>query len=132
MTVTNEDILLALRDVATSLNSKIDTVATSLNSKIDTVATRLDSKIDAVAASLTAKIDAVAAVQVEHGNAIAQLQADTKTLQSDTKTLQSDMTEVKHTIGANHLKLSGKIEMVASMLADHMVDHHEPAGRKRA
>ena len=90
--MTNEEILLALRDVATSL---------------------------------TAKIDAVSAVQAEHGKAISQLQIDAKTL-------QADMTEVKHTIGVNQLKLSGKIEMVASMLADHMVDHHEPAGRKRA
>ena len=120
MSVTNEDILLALRDVA---------------------------------ASLTGKIDAVAAVQVEHGKHIAQLQSDMtevkadlssvkvelssvktslSSVQADVKTLQSDMTEVKHIVGVNHLKLSGKIEMVASMLADHMVDHHEPAGRRRA
>ncbi len=106
MTVTNEEILMTLRDVATSLSAKIDAVIT----------------VQAEHSKVLAEHSKTLA---EHGSQIGQLQ-------TQVGQLQSDMTDVKHAVGTNHLKLSGKIEIVASMLADHMVDHHEPAGRKRA
>ena len=134
MTVTNEEILLALRDVATSLTAKIDAVAT-VQVEHGKAITQLQSDMETVKSDLeTVKSDleTVKSDMETVKSDMETVKSDMETVKSDMETVKSDISEVKHTVGVNHLKLSGKIEMVASMLADHMVDHHEPAGRRRA
>ena len=134
MSVTNEDILLALRDVAASLTGKIDAVAAvqvehgKHIAQLQSDMTEVKADLSSVKADLSSVKVELSSVKVE----LSSVKTSLSSVQADVKTLQSDMTEVKHIVGVNHLKLSGKIEMVASMLADHMVDHHEPAGRRRA
>ncbi len=148
MSVTNEDILLALRDVAASLTGKIDAVAAvqvehgKHIAQLQSDMTEVKADLSSVKADLSSVKVELSSVKVELSSVkvelssvkveLSSVKTSLSSVQADVKTLQSDMTEVKHIVGVNHLKLSGKIEMVASMLADHMVDHHEPAGRRRA
>lgn len=41
--------------------------------------------------------------------------------------VKAEVESVKHVVSANYFRLSGKIEQVASMLAEHMADGHKPA-----
>jgi hypothetical protein len=39
----------------------------------------------------------------------------------------SSCADPKHNVAANHFKVIGRIDQVASMLADHMAEGHKPA-----
>jgi hypothetical protein len=62
---------------------------------------------------------------------VAKVAADVSTLKSDVHKLQLDgidlktgLDELRHVVAANHFKVIGRIDQVASMLADHMADPH--------
>lgn len=79
-----------------------------INVKVTHLGNRVDAletKVDAVEARLTARIDAV----------------------------EAKIDDVRHVTSANHFKVVGRIEQVASMLADHMAayDHLPPEEARR-
>ncbi|MEI6984632.1 MAG: hypothetical protein WCK65_00745 [Rhodospirillaceae bacterium] len=46
--------------------------------------------------------------------------------------LGGEIEQLRHVTSANHFRVIGRIDQVASMLADHMADYHGPLDRKRA
>ena len=70
----------------------------------------------------------VAALQVGQD----ALRADVTALQVGQDALRDDLEQLRHVTSANYLKLSGKVDLVANMLADHIADYHGPGDRKRA
>ena len=94
-----------VRALDTKLSTRIDDVESRLSARIDDVESRLSARIDESESRLSARIDTVA----------------------------DNVEQLRHVTSANYFKVVGRIEQVASMLADHMADHdHDPADRKRA
>lgn len=58
---------------------------------------------------------------------VGTLKADVGTLKADMASARADIETIKHTTASNHFKVVGRIDQVASMLADHMADGHKPA-----
>lgn len=106
---TTTEILKAITDLAayvTGLKADIKAVDTKLSTKIDAVDAKLSAKIDAVDAKLSSKIDAV----------------------------DAKIEEVRRVTSVNHHKTIGRVDQVASMLAEHMTDTeaHPPSHRRMA
>ena len=46
--------------------------------------------------------------------------------------LQADVSEIKHVTSTNHIRLGGRVDQIAGMMMEHMVNYHSPDDRKRA
>jgi hypothetical protein len=55
---------------------------------------------------------------------LAQLLVKVEVIDSKVDALAKDVEGVKHASAVQHYKVVGRVEQVASMLAEHMVDHH--------
>ena len=79
----------------------------------------MDDELKTLLTHLVDKVDAIAATQAQHGEAIA---ANSEAIE-----------QLRHVTASNHFKVIGRIDQVASMLADHMAEPHgPPVDRKRA
>ncbi|CAK0746047.1 hypothetical protein CCP1ISM_2260001 [Azospirillaceae bacterium] len=74
----------------------------------------------------------VASLKEDHGRRLDRIDACLDRLEERQERVESGLEQVRHVTSANHLKLSGKVELVANMLADHIADYHGPADRRRA
>lgn len=68
---------------------------------------------------------------------VTTLDARVTTLDARVTSVDAKVDELRHVTTANHFKLVGRIDQVASMLADHMAEHDhgssgDGGGRKRA
>ena len=80
----------------------IDARFDAVDAKIDAVDTKLSAQIGAVDAKLTARADGI----------------------------DDKVEELKRVTSANHFKVIGRIDQVASMLADHMAEPHGPPAKR--
>jgi len=125
MSVTKEDLRLVVTEIVSQLSAKIDGVRTELRSEIASVRTELGAEIASVRTELGAEI---ASVRTELGAEIASVR-------TELAEVRSDITELRHVTSVNHYKVIGRIDQVASMLAEHMADpngHPQLPDRKRA
>ena len=89
------------------------------------IVSQLSAKIDGVRTELRSEI---ASVRTELGAEIASVR-------TELAEVRSDITELRHVTSVNHYKVIGRIDQVASMLAEHMADpngHPQLPDRKRA
>lgn len=115
-------------DMKALLQQIVDFLPT-LATKADVAA--LDAKITATQADVVALDTKITATQAD----VVALDTKVTTLDTRVTALDAKVDELRHVTTANHFKLVGRIDQVASMLADHMAehDHGSPGGgRKRA
>ncbi len=91
----------------------IEATKAELSARIDAVDEKLSARIDAVDKKLSTRID---------------------TLEDKVDSIEAKVESLQHVTSANHFKVIGRIDQVASMLADHMADTdvHNPPNRRRA
>ena len=118
MSVTKEDLRLVASEIVSQLSAKIDTKIAEVRAEIAGVRTELGAEIAAVRTSLGAEI---ASVRTE----IAEVRAESA---ASFEQLGKEITELRHVTSVNHYKVVGRIDQVASMLAEHMAD---PQGHPR-
>ncbi len=147
MAVTNEDILLVLREVATSLTSRIDAVAATQAVHGELLAAH-SQQLAAQSGQLASHGEMLASQSKQlasHGEMLAsqskQLASHGEMLTSQGKQLAShseqlaqlraDVTEIKLVVGANYIGLKGRVDQVGDMIMDHMADYHGTGRRSR-
>ena len=114
MTVTKEYLQLVVTEVVSQLSAKIDTKIAEVRAEIVGVRTELGAEIAGVHTELAAHRAETAASFDQFGK---------------------EITELHHVTSVNHYKVVGRIDQVASMLAEHMAapqGHPEFPERKRA
>ena len=57
---------------------------------------------------------------------VVRLEAGQDELRGDVNDLRRGLEDLRHIVASNHFKVIGRIDQVASMLADHMADPHGP------
>jgi DNA anti-recombination protein RmuC len=120
-----------VRAIDTRLSAQIADVDARLTAQIADVDARLSAQIADVDARLTAQIKEVdTRLSAQIAGVDARLTA--QITEVDTR-LGAQIEQVRQVTSVNHYKVIGRIEQVASMLAEHMVDTHDPGDhRKRA
>ena len=107
MSVTKEDIRLVASEIVSQLSAKIDSKIAEVRAEIAGVRTELGAEI--------------ASVRTE----IAEVRAESA---ASFEQIGKEITELRHVTSVNHYKVVGRIDQVASMLAEHMAD---PQGHPR-
>ena len=77
----------------------------------------MDDDLKTMLSLLLTKVEAIDAK-------VGALDAKVGALDAKVDALAREVESVKHTAGVQYYKVIGRIEQVASMLAEHMVDHH--------
>jgi uncharacterized protein (UPF0335 family) len=94
-----------------------------MDDELKALLTQLVTKVEVIKAGQDRLAADVAEVKAD----VAGVKADVAGVKADVAGVKADLAGVKHTTAANHFKLVGHIDRVASMLADHMADGHRPA-----
>lgn len=102
-----------------------------MDDELKTLLKHLTVKVEAVHTDVTGIKTDVAGLKTD----VAGLKTDVAALKVGQDEIRAELEQLRTTTSANHFRLSGRIDQVANMLADHMAQHDhgpETGSRRRA